>query len=90
MIGFSIGLSTTQGNESLARPVQIVALFIMPVSVVMCLYAAWVFFHRVDRIRKKLEGNYDDRIGPPVLSIVVVVALWGTFVAAVAQVVQTA
>ena len=85
LVGFSIGLSTTEANQSLARPVQLVAVFVMPVSVVICLYASWVFFHRADRIRKR-EGSFDDRIGPPVLALIVVIALWGTFIAAVAQV----
>ena len=58
----------------------------MPVSVLMVMYAAWVFFHRVDKIRKKEDGNFDDRIGPIALSSVVVIALWGTFIAAVVQV----
>ena len=86
LVGFSIGLSTTQANQSLARPVQLIAVFIMPVSVLMVMYAAWVFFHRVDKIRKKEDGNFDDRIGPIALSSVVVIALWGTFIAAVVQV----
>ena len=58
-----------------ARLVEVIALLLLPVAVLMCAYALFVFVWRSRAISRKQIGYIDDRYGPLGLAAVVVTAL---------------
>ena len=58
-----------------ARLVEVIALLLLPVAVLMCAYALFVFVWRSRAISRKQVGYIDDRYGPLGLAAVVVTAL---------------
>ena len=65
---------------------QLVGLVLIPTAVVFVMYAIWVFTWRAEKIRKRVDYNYDDRVGPLVLGGVMSTALAVIFGVAVADV----
>lgn len=59
---------------------QISGIILLPISIVFILYALYVFYWRAEKIRLRDGGPYDDRFGPKVLAIVLVLALTSNFV----------
>eukprot|EP00899_Mesostigma_viride_P021788 jgi/Mesvir1/29610/Mv21464-RA.3 len=57
-----------------------VALILLPVSILTIAYAMWTFYWRAVKIRKREEGPYDDRKGPITLALVIMGALWSIVV----------
>lgn len=55
--------------------VELMALLMIPISILMIAYALFSFYNRSESIRKKQIGFFDDKIGPVVVALVVEGAL---------------
>jgi uncharacterized membrane protein YidH (DUF202 family) len=65
------------GSEYVSRAisVRILALMMMAISIGMALYAAYNFKKRGDMLVNKLDGPYDNRVLPVMLTVVMMVFL---------------
>lgn len=65
------------GSEYLKRAVsvRILALLMMGISIGMAIYAAYNFKKRGDMLTNKMDGPYDNRVLPVLLTIVMMVFL---------------
>jgi SPX domain protein involved in polyphosphate accumulation/uncharacterized membrane protein YidH (DUF202 family) len=72
-----------------ARFVEVIALLLLPVSVLMCAYALFVFVWRSRAIARKQVGYIDDRYGPLGLAAVVVAALSAILLVSLIDLVHT-
>ena len=55
--------------------VELMALLMIPISLLMIAYALFSFYNRSESIRKKQVGYFDDKVGPMVVALVVEAAL---------------
>ena len=55
--------------------VELMALLMIPISLLMIAYALFSFYNRSESIRKKQVGYFDDKVGPVVVALVVEAAL---------------
>jgi uncharacterized membrane protein YidH (DUF202 family) len=55
--------------------VELMALLMIPISLLMIAYALFSFYNRSESIRKKQIGFFDDKIGPVMVALVVEGAL---------------
>lgn len=85
MLGFSATGSTQEGPSETG----IIALILLPVALLICVYALLVFHWRAQAIRNKDFLYYDDRRGPLALTIVVVAALTVIFFIALFDFIDT-
>lgn len=79
LLGFAAGSApapdTPSGEVVSKHLVELIALILLPLGMVMCVYALWVFVWRAQGIAKKRATQFDDRYGPLALCGAVVVAL---------------
>lgn len=72
------------GSEYLKRAVsvRILALLMMGISIGMAVYAAYNFKKRGDMLTNKMDGPYDNRVLPVLLTIVMMVFLFVVWIGA--------
>lgn len=63
--------------------VRLLALGMMAIAIIMALYAAFNFRKRGRMLLQKLDGPYDNKIMPVVLSVTLIVALSITFASSI-------
>lgn len=63
--------------------IRILALVMMGVSIAMALYAAYNFKRRGDMLQQKLDGPYDSRTLPIVLTVVLMTFLLLVWIGAI-------
>eukprot|EP00890_Picochlorum_soloecismus_P000314 jgi/Picsp_1/1283/NSC_04764-R1_vacuolar transport chaperone-like protein len=73
------------GTEFTTRAiaVRVLALLMMGISIVMAVYAAYNFKRRGDMLVQKLDGPYDNRLLPVMLTVVMMTFLTVVWVGAV-------
>eukprot|EP01023_Acetabularia_acetabulum_P006602 TRINITY_DN12741_c0_g2_i9.p1 TRINITY_DN12741_c0_g2~~TRINITY_DN12741_c0_g2_i9.p1 ORF type:complete len:240 (+),score=49.95 TRINITY_DN12741_c0_g2_i9:127-846(+) len=76
LLGFSASTASDKqfGMQS-HHLVEVICMILLPVAVLMTVYALITFVWRGRRIMKKEADTIDDRVGPLVLALVVVAAL---------------
>ena len=67
--------SQSDADEASSRMIDVVALCLLPISIFFCVYAMYTFHWRAEKIRRREDGNYDDRRGPLVLAGTLAIAL---------------
>jgi hypothetical protein len=72
-----------------AGPVEIICLILLPVAIVLCGYALFLFLWRSHMIAFAINGPIDDRRGPLVLASVVVLALCAIFILSIVDLATT-
>jgi uncharacterized membrane protein YidH (DUF202 family) len=84
LLGVSGHAHKKWGAEYLKRAisVRILALLMMGISIAMAVYAAYNFKKRGDMLTQKMDGPYDNRVLPVVLTIVMMVFLTVVWVGA--------
>jgi hypothetical protein len=63
--------------------VEFICMILLPVAIVLCAYALFLFLWRSRMIAYSVNGAIDDRRGPLVLALVVVLALSAIFIVSV-------
>jgi len=66
--------------------VELMALLMIPISILMIGYALFTFYWRSEFIRKKQIGFFDDKVGPVAVALIVEVALVAIFFSALRDV----
>ena len=74
--------------EQRAIFVRVVALVLMALSILMAIYAAYVFHFRGEMLQQKADVAYDSRFLPILLGCMLIVALLVVFGGAVAELVR--
>lgn len=72
--------SQSDADEASSKMIDIVALCLLPISIFFCVYAMYTFHWRAEKIRRREDGNYDDRRGPLVLAGTLATALTGIMI----------
>uniref|UniRef100_A0A7S0WG32 SPX domain-containing protein n=1 Tax=Pyramimonas obovata TaxID=1411642 RepID=A0A7S0WG32_9CHLO len=85
LLAYSLDHQTKQGGIAM----QMVAVVLLPVSIMFCAYAVWTFYWRAVKIRLREDGPYDDRFGPMVLGCVMAVGLWTIFIMSLLKIVDS-
>ena len=73
--------------EQRAIFVRVVALILMALSILMAIYAAYVFHFRGEMLQQKADVAYDSRFLPILLGSMLIVALLVVFGGAIAELV---
>mmetsp|Transcript_9989 Transcript_9989/g.25413 ORF Transcript_9989/g.25413 Transcript_9989/m.25413 type:complete len:118 (-) Transcript_9989:358-711(-) len=76
LLGYSNKFGT-EGQGSMST--NVVGLILLPISVLMVMYATWSFHRRTQMIRRREDGPFDDVRLPIILAIVLVLGLWIIF-----------
>lgn len=80
-IGTAIAGFAVEDEEAITKPgiskstVELMALLMIPISLLMIAYALFTFYWRSEFIRKKQIGFFDDKVGPVTVALVVEGAL---------------
>lgn len=65
------------------KTVQTIVLSLLPIAIIMVLYASYIHYMRSRFLEKKQYGFFDDRLGPVVLCVMIMVALTVIMVVAI-------
>lgn len=66
--------------------VELMALLMIPISLLMIGYALFTFYWRSEFIRKKQIGFFDDKVGPVAVALIVEIALVSILISALRDV----
>jgi uncharacterized membrane protein YidH (DUF202 family) len=74
--GFSVADADSKHKGGISQgTVELITLTLLPVSILMIAYALFTFYWRSEFIRRKQVGFFDDKLGPIVLALIVMVSL---------------
>ena len=77
----SAGLLTLSGSsKGGAASSKVVGMILLPLAVLFVVYALITFHWRMTRIRARVDAHFDDRVGPTVLAVVLMLAYSSVFV----------
>eukprot|EP01025_Chloroclados_australasicus_P001127 TRINITY_DN103366_c0_g1_i1.p1 TRINITY_DN103366_c0_g1~~TRINITY_DN103366_c0_g1_i1.p1 ORF type:complete len:271 (-),score=22.62 TRINITY_DN103366_c0_g1_i1:275-1087(-) len=90
LLGYAASVSSDKqyGLPSI-HIVEVISLILLPVAVIMTGYALMTYVWRGRRIMLKQAQVIDDRVGPTVLALIVVMALLAIFVVSLVDLVRT-
>ena len=54
---------------------QIYGFIVLPVAICFCLYALFMYVRRSAMLRNRVPGPYEDRVGPVVLTVLLVLSI---------------
>jgi len=91
-IGTAIAGFAVEDDEAITKhgiqksTVELMALLMIPISILMIGYALFTFYWRSEFIRKKQIGFFDDKVGPVAVALIVEIALVSIFFSALRDV----
>lgn len=84
-----LGLSGAGDGAGPAWTTSVISLVMLPVSIMIAVYALYTFYWRLTMIRRREVSFFDDKHGPLVLAGVIVFALAIIFIVSLLDFVQT-
>ena len=64
---------------------RVIALVLMALSILMAIYAAYVFHYRGEMLEQKADAAYDSKFLPVLLGVMLIISLLIVFGGAVAE-----
>mmetsp|Transcript_6679 Transcript_6679/g.19222 ORF Transcript_6679/g.19222 Transcript_6679/m.19222 type:complete len:157 (+) Transcript_6679:440-910(+) len=85
LVGFSYSenAKASAAGAISQHTVQIISLLLLPIAVLMMVYALYIYYMRSVFLEKKQYGFFDDKLGPVVLCVLIMLALSTIMVVAI-------